>query len=68
MTMVVLASWFLSASLLTILVPIATVIAIVTWGVLAIRRHERYRETAQTGGPSAAGAEAADGMHPPETG
>ena len=34
MTSTVLASWFLSASLLTMLVPIATVIAVLTWGVI----------------------------------
>jgi hypothetical protein len=44
MTTVVLSSSFLSASLLTILVPIAAVVAMVAWGVFLIRRHERHRE------------------------
>jgi hypothetical protein len=44
MTPVVLGSSFLSASLLTMLVPMAAVVAMVTWGVLLIRRHERRRE------------------------
>jgi heme/copper-type cytochrome/quinol oxidase subunit 2 len=62
MTSTVLApSWFLSASLLTMLVPIATVIAVLIWGVIVIRRHERHREDGQTSGTSAAGAEATEG-------
>lgn len=44
MTMVVLGSSFLSASLLTMLVPIAAVVAMVAWGVFVIRRYERHRE------------------------
>jgi hypothetical protein len=59
----VLASSFLSASLLTMLVPIATVIAILIWGVLVIRRHERHRESVERTGGSAAGMDAADGSH-----
>ena len=61
MTTTVLASWFLSASLLTMLVPIATVVAVLIWGVVLIRRHERHREDAQRSGASAAGTEAAEG-------
>jgi hypothetical protein len=62
MTTVVMASSFLSGALLTLLVPIATVIAVLTWGVLVIRRHEHDRESAQTRGrPAAADADAADG-------
>ncbi len=66
MTSMVLASWFLSGSLLTMLVPIATFIALATWGVLVIRRHERHREAVQTGERSA-GAEAAGGSRSDET-
>jgi hypothetical protein len=61
MTTVVLASWFLAGSLLSMLVPIATVIAIIAWGVFLIRRHERRRESVETGDRSAAGADAGDG-------
>ena len=61
MTSTVLASWFLSASLLTMLVPIATVIAVLIWGVIVIRRHEHHREHVQTSGASAVGTEAAEG-------
>jgi hypothetical protein len=61
MTTVVLASSFLSASLLTMLVPIATVSAIVAWGVFLIRRYERRQQEVEMGGPSAAGTEAAGG-------
>ncbi len=60
MTTVVLASSFLSGSLLTMLVPIATVTAVVAWGVLLIWRHERHREDVQTGDRSAAGTGAAE--------
>jgi hypothetical protein len=68
MTTVVLASSFLSGSLLTMLVPIATFVAVLIWGVLVIRRHERYRESAQTAGRPAAGADAADGSRSPGAG
>jgi hypothetical protein len=61
MTTVVLASSYLSASLLTMLVPMATVVAMLTWGVFLVRRHERHRESVQTGGRSAAGGDAGDG-------
>jgi hypothetical protein len=61
MTTAVLASSFLSGSLLTMLVPMATVIVILTWGVLAIARHERHRESVQTGGRPTAGADGPDG-------
>jgi hypothetical protein len=40
----VLASSILSGSLLSMLVPLATVVAIVAWGVFLIQRHERHRE------------------------
>jgi hypothetical protein len=59
MTSAVLASWFLAGSLLAMLVPIATLIAIVIWGLLLIRRHERHRDTTQTGDGSAKRAAAA---------
>jgi hypothetical protein len=49
MTNMVLASSFLSASLLTMLVPIATVSAIVAWGVIELRRHERRRVEVEAG-------------------
>jgi hypothetical protein len=60
MTTVLLASSFLSGSLLTLLVPIATVIAVLTWGVLVISRHERHRERVRSDSRAAAGADAAD--------
>jgi hypothetical protein len=44
MTTAVLAASYLSASLLSMLVPIAAITAIVIWGVVLIRRHERHRE------------------------
>ncbi|MGA9874790.1 MAG: hypothetical protein WBQ21_03185 [Solirubrobacteraceae bacterium] len=44
MTTIMLGSSYLSASLLTMLVPIAAVIVMLTWGVFVIRRHERRRE------------------------
>lgn len=61
MTTVVLAASYLSASLLSMLVPIATVSAIVAWGVFLIKRYERRRQEVGTGGRSAAGTEAAGG-------
>jgi hypothetical protein len=64
MTTIVLASSFLSASLLTMLVPIATVVAIVTWGVFLIRRHERRREGVGVGERPAAGSHPAEGSPP----
>jgi hypothetical protein len=44
MTTVVLGSSYLSASLLTMLVPMAAVVAMLAWGVFLIRRHERRRK------------------------
>jgi hypothetical protein len=64
MTTVVVASSFLSASLLSMLVPLATVVAMLTWGVLLIRRHERRRQSVETGDRSAAGAGATEGSRP----
>ena len=61
MTMVVLAASYLSASLLTMLVPIATISAIVAWGVIVLRGHERDRERIENGDRSAAGIDAAEG-------
>jgi hypothetical protein len=61
MTVVVLGSSHLSASLLTMLVPIATISAIVAWGLVVLRRHERDRERIETGDRSAAGIDAAEG-------
>jgi hypothetical protein len=60
MTAAILAASYLSASLLAMLVPIAMVIAVVTWGVLLIRHHERRRVGVGTGDRSAGGADAAD--------
>jgi hypothetical protein len=70
MTTVVLASSFLSGSLLTMLVPIATFVVVAIWGVLVIRRHERHREHLQTAGRPATGADAdvADGSRSPGAG
>jgi hypothetical protein len=53
----VLASEFLSASLLAMLVPMATLIALVVWGVLLIRRHERRGAATEAGDGSAARAQ-----------
>ncbi len=61
MTTVVLAASYLSASLLSMLVPIASVVAVLTWGVVQIRRHERRREDVEAGHASAPAAGAADG-------
>jgi hypothetical protein len=61
MTTVVLASSYLSASLLTMLVPMATVVAMLAWGVFLVRRHERHRQSVDTGERSAAGAQATEG-------
>jgi hypothetical protein len=61
MTMVVLASSYLSASLLTMLVPMAAISAILAWGVVVIRRHERDRERIETRDRSAGGTELAEG-------
>jgi hypothetical protein len=61
MTTVVLASSYLSGSLLSMLVPMATVILVLAWGVFLIRRHERHRERLETGDRSAAVADSGDG-------
>lgn len=61
MTMVVLAASYLSASLLTMLVPIAAISAIVAWGVVVIRGHERERADVEAGHSAAPAAGAADG-------
>jgi heme/copper-type cytochrome/quinol oxidase subunit 2 len=53
MTTVVVASSYLSASLLTMLVPIATVVAVLAWLVVQVRRHERRREDGEAGHASA---------------
>lgn len=69
MTTVVLGSSFLSASLLTILVPVAAVIAMLTWGVFVIRRHERHREHVDSRNRLPAGADAPQGSRsPPQEG
>jgi hypothetical protein len=69
MTTVVLGSSFLSASLLTILVPIAAVVAMVAWGVFLIRRHERHREHIDSRNRPPAGADAPQGSRsPPQEG
>ena len=64
MTTMVLASSFLSASLLSMLVPIATVVAIVAWGVVLIRRHERRRDDVRLADRSAGGSHPVDGSQP----
>ncbi len=61
MTTVVLAASYLSASLLSMLVPIATVVAVLTWGAVLLRRQERRREEVEAGHSSAPAAGAADG-------
>ena len=53
MTTVVLGSSFLSASLLTMLVPMAAVVAMVAWGVFLIRRHERHARARRFAQPTA---------------
>lgn len=60
MTTVVLAASYLSASLLSMLVPIATVLAVLAWGYVQIRRHERRREEVEAGHSSAPAAGAAE--------
>jgi hypothetical protein len=62
----VLGSSYLSASLLTMLVPMAAVIVMLTWGVLVIRRHERHREHIDSRNRPSAGADAPQGSHPPQ--
>jgi hypothetical protein len=61
MTTMVLASSILSGSLLSMLVPMAIVIAVIAWGVLQIRRHERHREHVDSRNRPPADADAADG-------
>ncbi len=61
MTTMMLASSILSGSLLSMLVPMATVIVVIAWGVLLIRRHERHRERVDSGDRPPADADAADG-------
>ncbi len=60
MTTVVLAASYLSASLLALLVPIATVVAVLAWGFVQLRRHERRREEVEAGHSSAPAAGAAE--------
>lgn len=61
MTSAVLASWFLAGSLLAMLVPMATLVAVVIWGLLLIRRHERRRDNAQASDASARRGDTAGG-------
>jgi hypothetical protein len=68
MTTVVLGSSFLSASLLTILVPMAAVVAMVAWGVFLIRRHERHREHVDSRNRPPAGADAPQSSRSPQEG
>jgi hypothetical protein len=63
MTTMVLAASFLSASLLTMLVPIATVSAIVAWGVIELRRYERRRREVEAGHRPDPGPPATEGSH-----
>lgn len=58
MTTVVLGSSYLSASLLTMLVPMAAVIVMLAWGVSVIRRHEHHREHVDARNRPPAGADA----------
>jgi hypothetical protein len=55
MTAPMLASSFLSGSLLAMLVPMAIVVTMLTWGVLMIRRHERRRGSVEPGERSTSG-------------
>ncbi|HXB66263.1 MAG TPA: hypothetical protein VNV42_15445 [Solirubrobacteraceae bacterium] len=68
MTTVVLGASYLSASLLTMLVPIATVIAMVAWGVFLIRRHERHRVHVDARNRPPAGTDAPQGSRSPQGG
>lgn len=68
MTTMVMASSFLSGSLLTLLVPIATVIAVLAWGVLVIRRHEHHREHVDSRNRAPAGVDAPQGSRSPQEG
>lgn len=61
MTTVVLVSSILSGSLLSMLVPMATVIAVIAWGVFLIRRHERHRERVDSRNRPPADGDAPDG-------
>ena len=53
----VLAAEFLAGSLLAMLVPIATLVALLVWGVLLIGRRERRRAATEAGDGSAARAQ-----------
>lgn len=64
-TVVVLGSSYLSASLLTMLVPMAAVIVMLAWGVSVIRRHERHREHVDARNRPPAGADAPEGSRSP---
>jgi hypothetical protein len=66
MTTVMLGSSYLSASLLTMLVPIAAVIVMLSWGVLVIRRHERHREHVDSRNRPPTGVDAPQGPRPPQ--
>jgi hypothetical protein len=68
MTTVVLASSVLSGSLLSMLVPMAIVIAVIAWGVFLIRRHERRREHVESRNRPPAGADAPQGSRSPQEG
>jgi len=64
MTAMLIASFFLAGSLLTMLVPIAVFIAVATWLTLVIRRQ---REVDRPGREAPARAERpVDGAHAPE--
>ncbi|HTY97859.1 MAG TPA: hypothetical protein VMB91_12510 [Solirubrobacteraceae bacterium] len=63
MITVVLAASYLSASLLSMLVPIATVSAIVAWGVVLLRRHEHGRQDLEAGQRPPPAPPAAEGSH-----
>jgi len=67
-TTVVLGSSYLSASLLTMLVPMAAVLAMLAWGVSVIRRHERHREHIDSRNRPPARAEQLQGSRAPREG
>jgi nitrate reductase gamma subunit len=61
MTTVMLASSILSGSLMSMLVPMATVVVVIAWGVLLIRRRERRRERVDSRNRPPADTDTADG-------
>jgi hypothetical protein len=66
MTETLIASSFLASSLLTMLVPIATFIAVVTWLTLVIRHHKPSSEGRPRGEASTRAESVGDGAVAPE--